>query len=269
MNISIVFTTEGPSCQAYLDMVEGLRGMLNQDAAHHIGNENPDIVHLFGQFDWKTRHLLDRYHDLQIPTVLTVCNALSTYTQKSAELKQKTGRMLKKQVLKRATAIHAIGETEAAALQISMPDLQVSIIANAAVTGATSFKEMTNELIQLYSATLSKHEQAVQEAIEKKMASAKVDAANEVHKVCKQLLYGRYLNKRGLLTTERLEETANLLISTDYDEDLLAALLPKLGLKTFTEELLALLEEEALLTEGFMPIKRGKKPLKIITVNKL
>ena len=65
MNISIVFTSESPSCQAYLDMVEGLRSIISQDAAHHIGDENPDIVHLFGEFDWKTRHLLDRYHDLK------------------------------------------------------------------------------------------------------------------------------------------------------------------------------------------------------------
>ena len=48
MNISIVFTSEGPSCQAYLDMVEGLHSIISQDTAHHIGNENPDIVHLFG-----------------------------------------------------------------------------------------------------------------------------------------------------------------------------------------------------------------------------
>ncbi len=101
------------------------------------------------------------------------------------------------------------------------------------------------------------------------MALVKVDAADEVAVVSKQLLYDKYLNTRGLLTTKRLEETAQLLIRTDYDEDRLAALLPKLGITTFTQELLALLEEQSLLTEGFMPIKRGKKPLKIITVNKL
>ena len=260
MNISIVFTSEGPSCQAYLDMVEGLRSIISQDTAHHIGDENPDIVHLFGEFDWKTLHLLDRYHDLKIPTVLTVCNA---------ELKQKSGRMLKKQVLKRATAVHAIGETEAASLQTTVPNLQVATIANAAVTGATSFKEMTKALIHLYSTTMAKHEQTVQETIEKKLALVKVDAADEVAVVSKQLLYDKYLNTRGLLTTKRLEETAQLLIRTDYDEDRLAALLPKLGITTFTQELLALLEEQSLLTEGFMPIKRSKKQLKINAVNKL
>lgn len=269
MNISIVFTSEGPSCQAYLDMVEGLRSIISQDTAQHIGDESPDIVHLFGEFDWKTRHLLDRYHDLKIPTVLTVCNALSTYTQKHAELKQKSGRILKKQVLKRATAVHAIGETEAASLQTTVPNLQVATIANAAVTGATSFKEMTKALIHLYSTTMAKHEQTVQETIEKKLALVKVDAADEVAVVSKQLLYDKYLNTRGLLTTKRLEETAQLLIRTDYDEDRLAALLPKLGITTFTQELLALLEEQSLLTEGFMPIKRSKKQLKINAVNKL
>ena len=109
----------------------------------------------------------------------------------------------------------------------------------------------------------------MQETIEKKLALAKVDAADKVALVSKQLLYDKYLNTRGLLTTKRLEETAQLLICTDYDEDRLAALLPKLGITTFTQELLALLEEQSLLTEGFMPIKRSKKQLKINAVNKL
>ena len=128
---------------------------------------------------------------------------------------------------------------------------------------------MTNALIHLYSTTMAKHERTVQETIEKKLALAKVDAADEVAVVSKQLLYDKYLNTRGLLTTKRLEETAQLLIRTDYDEDRLAALLPKLGITTFTQELLALLEEQSLLTEGFMPIKRSKKQLKINAVNKL
>ena len=57
-----------------------------------------------------------------------------------------------------------------------------------------------------------------------------------------------------------------MLISTTYDEDCLAYLLPRMRLKTFTAQLLNLLQERQLLSEGFMPIVMARHPLKIKNV---
>ena len=85
--------------------------------------------------------------------------------------------------------------------------------------------------------------------------------------VCAKLLYARYLNNRGLLSTPHLEELGQMFLETDYDEDKLAIIIPHIKLQKFTAELLALLDERGYISEGFMPIGRTRKPLKLITIN--
>ena len=141
--------------------------------------------------------------------------------------------------------------------------------------------------MQLYQEAIEKHEQTVNSEILKTITSAtqayvksnkdKVqtamvisggsgDGMKEIKKVCAHLLYARYLNNRGLLTSQRQEELAQVLINTTYDEDCLAYLLPRMRLKTFTAQLLNLLQERQLLSEGFMPIDMARHPLKIKNV---
>lgn len=79
------------------------------------------------------------------------------------------------------------------------------------------------------------------------------------------ILYSRYLNNRGLFSLPRHKEMARALVNTAYDEDLLLQLLSRTKTKTFAAELMALLADEGLLTEGFMPLPPARHPLKLKT----
>ena len=186
-----------------------------------------------------------------------------------------------------ATAVHAVGNEEGAALAATAPKADVSVVANPVVTTTVSAKAMAAGFMQLYQEAIEKHEQTVNSEILKTITSATQayvksnkdkgqtamvisggsgDSMKEIKKVCAHLLYARYLNNRGLLTSQRQEELAQVLISTTYDEDCLAYLLPRMRLKTFTAQLLNLLQERQLLSEGFMPIVMARHPLKIKNV---
>ena len=184
--------------------------------------------------------------------------------------------------------LYAVGNEEGAALAATAPKADVSVIANPVVTTTVSAKAMAAGFMQLYQEAIEKHEQTVNSEILKTITSATQayargnkgkeqsavavisggsgDGMKEIKKVCAHLLYARYLNNRGLLTSQRQEELAQVLISTTYDEDCLAYLLPRMRLKTFTAQLLNLLQERQLLSEGFMPIDMARHPLKIKNV---
>ena len=267
MNISIVFTSEAKRHQAYTDMVQLLQQELTHDASNYLSDESPDIIHVFGSFDMETRSLLSRYRALRIPTVLTVCNALDAYTRHSPDIKQGHLHLLRRQTLMKASAIMAVGEIESTALQTSAGKMAIRIIANAAVTSTTTAHEMAAQMLKMYIDTIKRHDADVQHSITRTLQRTHTQGNNPVRQMCALLLYARYLNIRGQLTPTRLEQTARLLIATSYDEALLAQLLSKLHIKTFTAQLLTLMEEKELITEGFMPIPQAHRPLRLNVIN--
>lgn len=288
MNISIVFTSQAEKAQPYVALAQQLREQVATLDNSFVVASSPDIVHVFGGFDKATQALLAKYRDMRIPTVLTACDALAAYTADKQTIDRSQLSRSRRKLLMLATAVHAVGNEEGAALAATAPKADVSVIANPVVTTTVSAKAMAAGFMQLYQEAIEKHEQAVNSEILKTITSAtqayargnkgkeKIAAAaisggsgdgmKEIKKVCAHLLYARYLNNRGLLTSQRQEELAQVLISTTYDEDCLAYLLPRMRLKTFTAQLLNLLQERQLLSEGFMPIDMARHPLKIKNV---
>ena len=268
MTISIIFTSEAARSDAYSDMYGMLRTCIAADHVHDISDVNPDIVHLFGAFDRETSSLLTRYRKLCIPVVLTVCNALAAFTRHGPDIHQSSMHLLPKRILRKASAVVATGQQEAWALETAMDGRHVKEVRNAAVTGTVSAETMTEQLLRIYGDTVEQHEQHVQQDIAKTVSSVSANLSDTIRMVCALILYARYLNNRGQLTASRLSQMAQLLVSSDYDEDLLARILSKLHLKTFTARLLAYMEDNSLITEGFMPIPRAPRPLSVNTVDK-
>lgn len=288
MNISIVFTPQAEKAQPYVALAQQLREQVATLDSSFVVASSPDIVHVFGGFDKATQALLAKYRDMRIPTVLTACDALAAYTADKQTIDRSQLSRSRHKLLMLATAVHAVGNEEGAALAATAPKADVSVIANPVVTTTVSAKAMAAGFMQLYQEAIEKHEQAVNSEILKTITSATQayvkgnkgkeqravaaisggsgDGMKEIKKVCAHLLYARYLNNRGLLTSQRQEELAQVLISTTYDEDCLAYLLPRMRLKTFTAQLLNLLQERQLLSEGFMPIDMARHPLKIKNV---
>lgn len=287
MNISIVFTSQAKKAQPYVALAQQLREQVATLDSSFVVASSPDIVHVFGGFDKATQALLAKYRDMRIPTVLTACDALAAYTAGKQTIDRSQLSRSRRKILMLATAVHAVGNEEGAALAATAPKADVSVVANPVVTTTVSAKTMAASFMQLYQEAIEKHEQTVNSEILKTITSATQayvksnkdkgqtamvisggsgDGMKEIKKVCAHLLYARYLNNRGLLTSQRQEELAQVLISTTYDEDCLAYLLPRMRLKTFTAQLLNLLQERQLLSEGFMPIDMARHPLKIKNV---
>lgn len=288
MNISIVFTSQAEKAQPYVALAQQLREQVATLDSSFVVASSPDIVHVFGGFDKATQALLAKYRDMRIPTVLTACDALAAYTADKQTIDRSQLSRSRRHLLMLATAVHAVGNEEGAALAATAPKADVSVVANPVVTTTVSAKAMAASFMQLYQEAIEKHEQTVNSEILKTITSATQayargnkgkeqsavavisggsgDGMKEIKKVCAHLLYARYLNNRGLLTSQRQEELAQVLISTTYDEDCLAYLLPRMRLKTFTAQLLNLLQERQLLSEGFMPIDMARHPLKIKNV---
>ena len=288
MNISIVFTSQAEKAQPYVALAQQLREQVATLDSSFVVASSPDIVHVFGGFDKATQALLAKYRNMRIPTVLTACDALAAYTAGKQTIDRSQLSRSRRKLLMLATAVHAVGNEEGAALAATAPKADVSVIANPVVTTTVSAKAMAASFMQLYQEAIEKHEQTVNSEILKTITSATQayargnkgkeqsavavisggsgDGMKEIKKVCAHLLYARYLNNRGLLTSQRQEELAQVLISTTYDEDCLAYLLPRMRLKTFTAQLLNLLQERQLLSEGFMPIDMARHPLKIKNV---
>lgn len=288
MNISIVFTSQAKKAQPYVALAQQLREQVATLDSSFVVASSPDIVHVFGGFDKATQALLAKYRDMRIPTVLTACDALAAYTAGKQTIDRSQLSRSRRHLLMLTTAVHAVGNEEGAALAATAPKADVSVIANPVVTTTVSAKAMAAGFMQLYQEAIEKHEQTVNSEILKTITSATQayargnkgkeriaaaaisggsgDGMKEIKKVCAHLLYARYLNNRGLLTSQRQEELAQVLTSTTYDEDCLAYLLPRMRLKTFTAQLLNLLQERQLLSEGFMPIDMARHPLKIKNV---
>ena len=288
MNISIVFTSQAEKAQPYVALAQQLREQVATLDSSFVVASSPDIVHVFGGFDKATQALLAKYRDMRIPTVLTACDALAAYTAGKQTIDRSQLSRSRRKLLMLATAVHAVGNEEGAALAATAPKADVSVVANPVVTTTVSAKAMAAGFMQLYQEAIEKHEQTVNSEILKTITSATQayargnkgkeqsavavisggsgDGMKEIKKVCAHLLYARYLNNRGLLTSQRQEELAQVFTSTTYDEDCLAYLLPRMRLKTFTAQLLNLLQERQLLSEGFMPIDMARHPLKIKNV---
>ena len=272
MNTSIVFTAEAKESIPYAAMAQILKEQIGLRDDCYIVESAPDVVHVFGLMDSATKRVLTHYRDLCIPTVFTPCDGLARYTASKQTISHKTAFMPTfRRLLMTATAILSTGKEEGNALATTAPKAEIEIVPNAAVTSSITPHDMADAIIRIYGTAFEKNEQQVAANIVKTIGAAlkghDTDTTGNIKSVCAKLLYARYLNNRGLLSTPRLEELGRMFVETDYDEDRLAFLLPRIKIRKFTAGLLALLDERGYISEGFMPIDRARKPMEIITVN--
>ena len=68
-------------------------------------------------------------------------------------------------------------------------------------------------------------------------------------------MYIKTLFIRRCIPHHVLDETSEMLLTSNYDEDVMARVLKALGMLDFSSVCMALLQEEAHLTEGYMPVK--------------
>ena len=271
MNISTIFTAKARLLPQYTDMAD----MLHTEAEHmgdcFFTDTAPDIVHVFGKFDNGTAEAVARCRRLHIPTVLTVCDALGAFVSGRQTIGHTQLMAQRRRLLTAASAIHATGQEEGMAIMATAPKANVTVIANPAVTSCIQPHVMAKSFAQLYLHTIETHERLIGEQIGRTIAAAMKKAgtpdeqAKTLSEVCARIMYARYLNNRGLLSLQRVGTLAEMFNTAVYDEESLATLLPRMGMRGFTASLLALLYERDLVSEGFMPIEMARKPLQLKT----
>ena len=284
MNIGITFTSDAATFKHYKDMARQMTDYAARADGYTVVDTAPDLVHVFGTFSMETRHLLTTYRKRRIPTVLTVCGALATYADHNKTIDSSQLNLQRRSLLSAATVVHTTGSEEDAAITANAPKVQTAMIANAAITSAISTDEMCSDLTSLYRTTIKRHEhdiaadiaatvsRAAARLTKSGTASNGADGSKPtatlpsgVRAMLSGILYSRYLNNRGLFSLPRHKEMARALVNTAYDEDLLLQLLSRTKTKTFAAALMALLADEGLLTEGFMPLPPARHPLKLKT----
>lgn len=267
MNIGIIFSSEASAMKPYQAMAASIRSYAESSDGLDVVQTAPDVVHVFGTFDMQTRAMLKRCRKAAVPTVLTLCGGLAAYADYGKTIDGKQPAPLRNAILSMASTVHTTGPEEDAATAAVCHKAQRTVIANAAVTTMLTEEDMCRELVALYRDTITRHEKGVTDGIARTIERAVPTLPTTAKAMLAGLLYSRYLNGRGLFTQQRHKEMAQALIATDYDEELLAQALTRTKTRKFAAALMALLDDEGLLTEGFMPVPRTSRALKLATFN--
>lgn len=266
MTIEHVFTPAARACAQYTALSGIISKAIDTAEGWTMGSKSPDVVHVFGTFDKATSEILRCYKSVQIPTLLTLCDGLGTIAHGQRDIDKRMLTHNRRHMLMQASAISVSGDEEQTAIEGAFRGIETVNITNAVVTATTTVDDTCRQYMELYTKVTEQHEEKTEKAIADTLAHAKTDGTKAMQTVLHTLLRARYLNTRGKLDDAQLAIIAQIFIHTDYDEDLLAAQLPKLRLGTFASRLLALIEAKGFITEGFMPIAPARHPLKMRTI---
>ena len=128
---------------------------------------------------------------------------------------------------------------------------------------------MASEYKNVYENVIKTNDDALWEDVEHQVGLIK-ESDPVILNICKNLLYARKLSERKNIPQIFLNQLADLLEKSDFDEDKLGEVLKLIRLYEFTQRLEYLMQETANLTEGFMPVPRkedktARAMLRIIT----
>ena len=260
MNVSLIIAGDTCPSHAYNELHDLLRvGLAAHDGARIVA-DGADIVHLFGSYDRATLRLLSWYRRHMIPTVLTICDGLSAFTHYERD-PHAPKRGLKSHILRKATAVHAMGNEEKDFISSISDTIKTAVIKNPIVTSQCTVDGTIRQFMSLYTSAIAANDKIVDEYIEGIIKKSEATEP-ELKSILYALLHSRYLNNRNLLSDERLTKLSRKLTDTVYNEDKLAVCLKSLRIDDYTARLLTLLESKTMLTEGFMPIEPSRNPLK-------
>lgn len=211
----------------------------------------PDIVHVVGDWSWKTYRFIRRYRKLFVPVIFTCADGL----QSIAELHQPT--LVMKKIARAVSTIHTNGNNEQKIIEKWFPQTTSKLILNPLLTSKTNDSHTLEALCTLYNKVSDENDRRVKIAIETSVKSLK-DTDEIINSICHKILYTHYYYKRGFLPLIVLQNLTDVLYTHDFDEKKLAERLKTLNMTTFTSQLMHVMNESTGLTEGFMPITEAK-----------
>lgn len=214
-----------------------------------------DALHVIGSWSFPASRAIAIAHHRGIPTVYTPLCGLSPWMMSRSKLIHVVKTAVYQYTMTRhAGVIHVGGPEEKDYMEHLGWNNNIRLIANPILTHEISSDTLASQLFDIYrqadNAAVRETEQRAAHAVE----HIHQEGTDSEKDVCK-LIYILYLRvRRRDIPMKYIKELHHMLMTTDLDEDILAAMLHKLHIYHFMASLETVMSHLTQLTEGFMPI---------------
>ena len=241
---------EGIICQELVGM---LRTQLEQNGEVELTEKHPDLIHFFGFGDTGTMSLIKRARHLKIPCVITPLSMLQPWNTPHLLLTQTHKAFANPDLFPQSLLVVSSSLIEQEYLQEKYKNIQLELLENPVVTTSISNEDYAHGMVEFYARLIASHDADIRQQIAKKIEqTGETDEA--ICEILRQTEYIAYQFHRGLIGDEQLALLGTTLTQSNYDESLMGERLSELGRAEFFAQLETIMQEKALLTEGFMPI---------------
>lgn len=220
---------------------------------HIITADYPDIVHIWGEWNEQTIKEIKHWKRIFTPVVFSSLQGLSELCTNSGStisaLKKKDVRT----VCRLSDIVIVQGQKEHDLVE-KYGKKDATILLNPTVTSIVSEQETASLLNQIYTSLYQSHDKRMQEQCQKRSQQATADES--MSPILAQILYVRYLFQHGTCYDSNLTQLSESLKKLDTDEERLSNVFQRIKIKTFTQRIMAIMEQRGYLSEGFMPIEK-------------
>ena len=245
------------SDQVSHDLLTMLRHHLSQMPDVKVTTDAPDIIHIFGAWNYHSARHLFKAHRLRIPTVWSPLGGLCEWvTADKPTEKQLKALAYQRKMLRLADTVHVMSTIEHMEVAKYKDSKGIALIPNAIITNQISEEEMARQLAACYQQTISLYDKRIRSEIETFLGESGVSCKAEeeqIIKICRQTLYIDYYRHRNTIPLSLLNQLSHTLTTSDYNEDALVDTHRRLKQMPLFQSLLQVMAERCALTEGFMP----------------
>ncbi len=250
MRVSFIAPTRNRREYINYEMYETLKRTSENAEGITVADDFPDVVHIFGTWNNSFSKLCKVFARRGIPIIFTCIEGLpaSTWLGKSPKRKY-----FSRKINHLATGLHVCGDTEKALIKGKGNASRIYCINNACQTSLISCEEMANKAVEMYKKVIDDNECLTKKHIAAFLKQKKIND-DTIKAICFKLLYIKQLLRRGNLPRHLLQDLADCLTISNYDEDKMSTTLKKAGIMRFASRMMYVLNNNSTLTEGFMPI---------------
>lgn len=262
----IVLYIPGSICRLRLarDFADALTSSLSDKATVEVTSrlrsvrhpgKSIDALHVIGSWSFPASRAIAIARRRGIPTVYTPLCGLSPWVMSRSKLVHavKTA-FYQYSMTRRAGVVHVGGPEEREYMEHLGWNSNIRLIANPILTHEISSDTLASQLFDIYRQA---DNTAVKETEQRAAHAVKhihQEGAESEKEVCR-MIYILYLRvRRRDIPMRYIEELHHMLMTTELDEDILAAMLRKLHIYHFMASLETVMSRLTGLTEGFMPI---------------
>lgn len=230
-----------------------LRQMLPATGAILVVDEHPQIVHVFGLWNSSYAEVVKILRRRGLPVIFTSIEGVPPLLNEKGNT---TNDMIKIAAIRKictlCNVIHVCGNTEKTLLESISEKIHTKVILNSEFTALTNDNTVTSMFQETYMSVYEQNTDIVKDGIKTMIMSLTKD--DTIADICSRLMFIRSLYISGCIPQSVLDETADKMITSDYDEAAMADLIRALKIFKFSSFCMSLLESRTQLTEGFMPI---------------